>query len=320
MKLKDLYKIAIETGIAQDPRGIPAVKKELKERNETFKKLSKPEQEEFDLESLSNPYADTRVIFGDENKEIKRALVGIDIETAEILLAERLSQKENKPIDLCISHHPEGVAWAGFYEVMGIQANILADTGIPIHIGESLIHERMQEVARKVHAANHNRSLDAAKLLNIPLMSIHTAADNCAHSFVSKLLKKKNPERLEDIIEALKEVPEYKMAGKSKAGPTIIKGTPKQKAGKILVEMTGGTEGHSKIYENYVHAGISTIVCMHLSEGGFKEAQKNYLNIILAGHISSDNIGLNHILDAVQKKEKIDIIACSGFRRVTRNT
>jgi len=320
MKLKDFYKTAIETGMQHDPRGIQAVKKELKERNEAFKKLTKEEQDEFDSESLVNPYADSRIICGNENKEIKRILVGIDVEATEVLLADRLSQKENKPIDLCISHHPEGVAWAGFYEVMGIQADILANSGVPIHIGESLIQERMQEVSRKVHAANHNRANDAAQLLGMPLMCIHTAADNCVHSFVTKFIEKKKPERLENIIEILKEIPEYKMATKDKAGPVIIKGGPKQKAGKILVEMTGGTEGHVKTYENYAHAGISTIVCMHLSEDGFKEARKNHLNVILAGHIASDSIGLNIVLDTVRKKEKIDIVACSGFRRIERNS
>lgn len=318
MKLKDLYKNVIETGIKHDPRGIQAVKKTLNQNKEAFKKLSSQEQKEFDQESLTNPYADTRILFGDEEKQIKRVLVGIDVETAELLLADRLARDSKKPIDLCISHHPEGVAWAGFYEVMSMQADILEKAGVPIHLGENLIQERIHEVARRVHAANHNRGVDAAKLLNLPLMCIHTAADNCVQSFVCNLLDKKKPELLGDVITLLKEIPEYKIATKEKAGPKTIKGNANQKAGKIFVEMTGGTEGHKKAYENYVYAGISTIVCMHLSESHFKEASGKHLNIILAGHISSDNIGMNCILDALQKKAHLDIVTCSGFRRVTR--
>lgn len=320
MKLKDLYQDVIETGIKNDPRGVPAVKKELKEKNEAFKKLSKQEQQEFDQESLTNPFADTRIVYGDGDKEIKRALVGIDIETAELLLADQLTRDSKKPIDLCIAHHPEGAAWAGFYEVMGMQADILAKAGVPIHLGESLIQERMQEVSRKVHAANHSRSLDAAKLLGMPLFCIHTAADNCAHTFIRNLLDKKNPERLGDIIAVLKEVPEYQIATREKAGPKIIRGSANQKAGKIFVEMTGGTEGHQKAYESYVHAGISTVVCMHLSEEHFKHASEKHLNIIVAGHICSDNIGMNCVLDAIQKKASIDIIPCSGFRRFSHKS
>jgi hypothetical protein len=58
---------------------------------------------------------------------------------------------------------------------------------------------------------------------------------------------------------------------------------------------------------------------MHLSEEHRKEAEKRHMNVVIAGHISSDNVGMNLILDAVQKKGKIKIIPCSGFRRFSRN-
>ncbi|MDD5005670.1 MAG: NGG1p interacting factor NIF3 [Candidatus Omnitrophica bacterium] len=315
MKLKDIYRIAVEEGIKQDPRGKDAVGKELKQKKDAFEALSKEKRKEFDMESLHNPYPDTRILYGDGEKEIKSALVGIDIDAAELLLIDRL--KKNN-INLCISHHPEGVAWAGFYEVMGMQADILARFGVPINVGEDLLQERMNEVARKVHAANHNRAVDAARLLDIPFMCMHTVADNFASSYLQNLMDKKKPETVEDIITILKEIPEYQLALQDKAGPKVILGDTKRKAGKIIVEMTGGTEGHKEIFDNYIQAGIGTIIAMHLSEEHFQKAKGKHINIIIAGHIASDSLGLNFLLDKIQQRGKLQITACSGFRRIER--
>ncbi|MFH1622138.1 MAG: NGG1p interacting factor NIF3 [Candidatus Omnitrophota bacterium] len=318
MKLKDIYKIIVEEGIKQDPRGKDSVAKQLKERKKLFESLTKENKKEFDLESLNNPYADTRIIYGDEDKEIKRTLVGIDMGIGELLLIDSLNSKNKKKIDLCLSHHPQSFAWAGFYEVMPMQAEILANFGIPINVGEDLLNERMMEVSRKIHAANHNRAVDAAKLLDIPLMCAHTASDNFSSTFIQNLIDKNKPEKIKDIINLLKEIPEYRLATQDKAGPKIIMGEENRKTGKVIVEMTGGTEGHQDIFDSYVQAGVGTIIGMHLSEGHFQKAKGKHLNIIVAGHIASDNIGLNLLLDKLQKRGSLDIVPCSGFRRIER--
>ena len=47
---------------------------------------------------------------------------------------------------------------------------------------------------------------------------------------------------------------------------------------------------------------------------------KHHLNIVLAGHISSDNLGLNLLFDKLEKKfvQKLEFVECSGFRRFRR--
>ncbi|KKR97364.1 MAG: hypothetical protein UU49_C0033G0007, partial [Candidatus Magasanikbacteria bacterium GW2011_GWC2_41_17] len=47
------------------------------------------------------------------------------------------------------------------------------------------------------------------------------------------------------------------------------------------------------------------------------EAKGAFLNIIIAGHIASDSLGLNLFLDELEKKG-IKIIPCSGLIRVSR--
>jgi hypothetical protein len=180
------------------------------------------------------------------------------------------------------------------------------------------VEERKQEVERKVLPQNHMRSVDAARILDMPFMCVHTPADNHASWFIQRILDKEKPKKVEDIIDILNEIPEYKEAIKANTGPRIILGNPKRDAGKIFVEMTGGTEGHREVFGSLYKAGIRTLVCMHLSEEHFKKVKDANLNVVIAGHISSDALGLNLILDRVEKGETLQEISCSGFRRFRR--
>jgi hypothetical protein len=56
---------------------------------------------------------------------------------------------------------------------------------------------------------------------------------------------------------------------------------------------------------------------MHIGEDHRKEAKKNHINMVIAGHISSDNLGVNLMLDHVLDND-IEVVAASGFRRVVR--
>jgi putative NIF3 family GTP cyclohydrolase 1 type 2 len=202
---------------------------------------------------------------------------------------------------------------------MNVQLDILKKLGVSPKKSKKLLDERMQEVMRKVLPANAMRPIDTARLLDIPFMCAHTPADNFAFEYINNLIVKKRPKTVGDILDILLEEPEYKHAVSINAAPKLIAGKLTNRCGKVIAEMTGGTEGSKKIFPSLVKAGVRTIVCMHMSEEHFKKAKKHPLNIIVAGHISSDNIGLNRLLDAVDKKREFNIIPCSGFVRVKRS-
>lgn len=317
MKLKDFYKKAIQVGIENDPRGKESIIKELGKRKKDYETLSEKKKKYFDVESLENPYSDSRILFGTGEEEINCILAGIDMEVGEVLLADSL-RKNGKKVDAILSHHPEGGAYARLFAVMYMQADILGRFGVPINIAESLMESRVKEVERRLMPVNHTRAVDAAKLLNIPFLCLHTPADNMVASYLQKLFDDKKPYTLDDIIELLLEIPEYNEAEKNSAGPRILIGNKDRKAGKIFVDMTGGTEGSKEIFHSIASSGINTIVAMHLSEDHRKEAEKNHINVVIAGHIASDNLGLNLLLDKVLEGENIEILECSGFIRVKR--
>lgn len=313
MTINEIYKLAIEMGIEADLRGKERVSKNLMRLKEKYEKMSVEEKKEFDLERLKNPYSDTRIHF-DTGKEVKKVLVGIDIDVGELVLADKIGD-----IDLVISHHPVGRALASLDDVMHMQEEVLEIYGVPINVAQGLLKEKIEEVSRRINPCNFYQEIDAAKILGISLMNVHTPADNLVASFLKNEIEKKNPEYVEDILKILKEIPEYKEATEKGMAPRLFTGSPENRCGKItLNEITGGTEGTPKIYEKLAIAGAGTIISMHQSEEHKKEAEASNINVVIASHIASDSIGMNLFLDELEKKG-VEIIPCSGLIRVSRN-
>jgi len=318
MKLKELYHLVVETGIAHDLRGRDEVEKLLAEEKKKFEKLEGEEREFYDQDRLFNPYSDTRILSGDPETEIERAIVGIDMEVGEILLAHLLNRDSEKKIDLIIAHHPEGYALSRLFDVMKLQADLLSLYGITVSVAEKLMEKRISEVERRLMPINHNRAVDVARLLGLPMMSIHTPADNCVTSYLTNLFDRERPARLKDVLQLLRNIPEYRKSIALQLPPKIVSGSEDNRCGKIYVDMTGGTEGSKEVFEKFASSGVSTLVAMHISEEHLENAKKANLNVIIAGHIASDTLGLNLVLDEVEKKAKLDFVSVSGFERIPR--
>ncbi|SKA04747.1 Nif3-like dinuclear metal center hexameric protein [Selenihalanaerobacter shriftii] len=318
MKLKEIYELAIETGIKADLRGEDKVQEDLDRLKEKYNKMDEDEKEEFDTEKLENPYSDTRILYGDSDREVNKILVGVDIDVGEVLIADRLNEKgEGEKVDLVMAHHPEGKALAALYQVMHMQEDILHKHGVPINVAEGIMAERISEVERGIMPLNHNKARDAARIFDIPLMCVHTPADNLVTSFLQEKIDEKDPERVEDVVKLLKDIPEYKEAVGVKAGPKVVVGSEERRTGKVVVDMTGGTGGSKEAFENLSQAGVGTLVCMHIGEEHREKAEENHINVIIAGHIASDSIGMNLFLDKLQQND-IEVVPCSGLIRIER--
>jgi len=317
VKLNEIYQFFIKEGISCDIRSPKEIQKKFAESKRLYRKLSAREKSLFDRENFSNPYSDTRILNGDPKTDVRRIMVGIDIEAGEILLADRLCQRGEK-IDLILAHHPEGKALANLDDVMGLQADLLKSVGFRGEIAKSLMDDRIKEVARRLHGGNHTRTVDAARLLDFPLLCCHTPSDNHVADYLQKMMDTQKPKTLQSIIQLLLKEPEYRDAVREKAGPTILLGKPSEKAGKVLVDMTGGTEGSKEIFARLSQSGIQTLLCMHLSEEHFNKIKSEHIHVIVAGHIASDNLGLNLLLDKLAKKSRFEFVECSGFRRISR--
>jgi putative NIF3 family GTP cyclohydrolase 1 type 2 len=316
LKLAEIYNLFIQLGKENDPRPETEIDRYFKNAKQQYEDMKEAEKQYFDKERLTNPYFDTRILYGDPQTEVKRVMVGIDMETPEVLLADRLREKGER-VDLIIAHHPEGKALVSLYRVMHMQEDMLTELGVPINVAEGILTSRISEVERALMPLNHNRTVDAARMLELPLMCVHTPADNMVNTFLTNLFNEKKPETLRDIVKILKELPEYHEATKIGAGPKIVVGKENNRVGKIFVDMTGGTGGSEDAYAKLAVAGVGTIVGMHIGEKHRKEAEKNHINVVIAGHMASDSLGINLLLDQLEK-QGVEVLNCAGLLRAKR--
>jgi putative NIF3 family GTP cyclohydrolase 1 type 2 len=317
MKLTDLFRFAIETGIEADPRTRKEIEAEIAREKARYEDMDCKVQERFDKDRLWNPYADSRVLYGSPDTEVKSVLWGIDITPAEILIADRLRDKK-KRVDAVIGHHPRGLARPIFTEVMHVQEYMMEEFGVPITVAEDIMAPRIKEVQRAMNPLNYNQSVDACRLLDVPFMCIHSPTDNLAQRFVQGIMDRQAPTRVSDVLDLLAEIPEYDIAMSNNDYPEVYVGDRSRRAGKILVKMTGGTAGPKEMYEQLARAGVGTVVCMHVPDNHIEEAKKAHVNIVVAGHMASDSIGLNLMADRFEEKG-IKITPFSGFYRVKRS-
>jgi len=316
MKLGDIYRKIVNMGIDADPRGREKVNQILEKSKKSYEKLEGRKKEFADTDVTWNPYTDCRILYGEDDRNIGSLLCGIDIGTGEILLADRLTQK-GEQVDLVLAHHPHGIGISNLDYVMKLQPEQWARFGVPIAQAESAMAARLKEVHFNTKANNHTQVIDAAKLLDIPFMCSHTPADSLGYQFMTSYLKEKSPATLDDLIEVLLEIPEYQAAEKVGAGPEIMVGNGGGSVGEKFIFFTGGTSPGTKSIKKLARAGVSTIITMHMGDNLKKECEEEGLYVVIAGHDSSDSIGMNLILDELQK-DGLKSYACSGFTRHSR--
>ncbi len=188
MKLREIYETAVRMGIEADPRGKAGVDDFLERQKRRIEAAARAPQAVRRPRELTNPYNDTRIYVGDPDLEVKTLLGGIDMNTGEVLLADRLREK-GTAIDAIYTHHPEGWGLTRLDSVMEVQADIWAAMGVPIQAGEKFITERMDEVRRRLMPLNYDQAIDAARLLGVPFFSAHTPTDNLVVRLPHALLR-----------------------------------------------------------------------------------------------------------------------------------
>jgi putative NIF3 family GTP cyclohydrolase 1 type 2 len=259
------------------------------------------------LAGLENEPYDT--IISVEGENIQKILIGVDMDTPELMLAKDLGY------DLAVSHHPKADnSIIDFHKVMEVQIDKMVEFGVPINKAQKALAKKSKSVEINSHVSNYKRASSAAKLLNIPYMNIHMPSDLIGERFTQKYLNDKlgeNPKaKVQDILDALNGLDLY---DKSLSKPVVRCGAATDYTGKIAVLFAGGTNGGSDVYKAYFEAGVGTIVAMHAPEDVIKEVrEQNIGNIVVAGHMPSDSIGLNEII-RVWEEKGMEVTKMSGI-------
>ena len=172
--------------------------------------------------------------------------------------------------------------------------------GVPINVAQKAIEKRAKQESQRMHSKNLNRQAEFAKLIGMPYIGLHTPADLIGQAIVQERMDKLNASSpfvtLQDVVDALNEFPEIKNALQD---PAIRVGEPDSYAGRICVVYAGVTGGGANVYKTFFDYGVGTLVMMHMPEDDIKAVQEqNKGNVIIAGHMGSDSIGFNRVLDA----------------------
>ena len=133
-----MYEVLIQLGIAVDPRGRAGVEKMLAAYQAAYNEMSDTEKKMFDVERLTNPFSDTRLICGEFGKDVHKIMTGIDVRGSELILASQLGDKGE--LDAVVNHHAAlGRQFPNVFDVLICQAQMMADIGVPYDIAEKVM-------------------------------------------------------------------------------------------------------------------------------------------------------------------------------------
>jgi len=232
------------------------------------------------------------------------------------LAIEEWEEDNNKKVDLFISHHPRGRVLISFPHILKTQIGNLKSQGVDTEGLEKYYDERLKEALDETLSINFYRTYDTLKLLKRNYINIHTPLDNVSVRFIQESLQKSGAETLGDCVEALAGIPEYKtLTDDCGIRPAIQLGKPSDKLGKALfTEFTGGEEGPIEVYRHMKRSGVDTLVVMHMTADALDEIKKLGMNVVAAGHIASDSIGMNLFCDILEDKG-IEVVPLGGLVR-----
>jgi putative NIF3 family GTP cyclohydrolase 1 type 2 len=231
-----------------------------------------------------------------KGQRIRSVFCSIDVGIAELLLARQLG------CDAVISHHPAGGRARLFgYKVFERHVKQMVESGVPKNIAEAAIKNKMGSLELAHHSDNYDQVPSAAKNMRMPLITIHSPCDEMGRRILVQKVKSLDPNgTVNKLVSKIRELPEYRNAESS---IKIRLGSANSKAGKIVVSHAAYTNGGYDVARAYYDHGVNTLSYIHISEGDLAKLDKEeHGNLIVLGHIASDWLGLNKLLDELSKE------------------
>jgi putative NIF3 family GTP cyclohydrolase 1 type 2 len=228
---------------------------------------------------------------------IRKVLFGIDAGVPELLIAKRLGY------DAVIAHHPQGgTATVNFYQVFKRHIPQMVAAGIPKEEAEKAVGKKMRRLEVEAHTRNYSHTIDVAKLLKMPYMNIHTPLDEMGRRIMVQKIDSRvgRDSSVQDVVSALKGLPEFRNA------TTKIKirlGAAGNPAGDVVVSHGAGTNGGFEVAKTYFEHGVGTVIYIHISSGDLEKLEaETQGNLIVTGHIASDSIGINPLIQELEER------------------
>ena len=273
-------------------------------------KLNEMIQVALELAGLDELPEDSAAIY-DTGRDVRRVLAGIDGGAAELSIAHQLG------FDCLALHHPAGNIRTGVDDLyVRDHLKKMLECGVEPNHAWKLAESRREQMRHRSHSANRDTVRGLAKLLDVAAVGLHTPADMLAERYVQQRMDALTAAKplctLRDVTEELMKIREYREALGNQQ-PEIWAGTPDTYAGRIYVEMYGVGAPSAEEYIACADAGVGTFICMHVKEDVLAEVKKHgKANIVVAGHMASDSLGFNQILDAWESR-CVEVVRVNGI-------
>jgi putative NIF3 family GTP cyclohydrolase 1 type 2 len=228
-----------------------------------------------------------------KGKNITKVLIGIDIGTAELMLAKQLG------CDAVIAHHPIGVAAVNFYKVFDRHFDYMIEHGIPKKLAKQAVEKLKERVETRNHADIYSNVAGAAEALGMPLVNIHQPCDEYMRQVILRAIKTGRTEYVSDIVKSLSNISEFRHAATK---VRVRFGNQNNKAGHWALVVAAGTNGGFHIAKAYWQSGVSTIIYLHIDYGELTKMREEKLegNLVVMGHLAGDSIGLNGLAQRLE--------------------
>ncbi len=228
-------------------------------------------------------------------RRIRRVLVSIDVSVSELLLGRELN------CDAVIAHHPAGgTAELEGYKVFLRHIDQMREAGVPVDVAKEAVKNKFRMLEVQHHPDNYDQTPSAAKRLGMPLLSIHSPCDEMGRRMILQSIKGlSNNATVGELVSRIGRFPEFRMA---KSRIEIRLGSARNKAGKVVISHASYTNGGYDIAKAYFQNGTDTLSYIHVSEADLtKLTSDNLGNLIVLGHIASDWLGINRLLQELDK-------------------
>ena len=249
--------------------------------------------------------ADSTVYVSGE--DIETALVGIDLESPEIRLANELGY------DLALAHHPTGTsARLDFPAVLDRQVAFMTEHGVPEADAEAAVEELRDGVDHGAHASNYRHDPSVAELLDQPYLNSHLAPDEYGRRVFREVADGLDDDATAgEFVDALAGIPEIDAA---ETDVRLRLGDRDDDLGEVAIHHAAGTNGGAAVARTYFEHGVDTVLYIHIDAGDTAELREEFgdgKTLIVTGHVASDAIGMNALVDALEERG-VDCTTISG--------
>ncbi len=269
------------------------------------------------LANFDETPADSSVAF-DTGRPLNKVMASINATTGDLALAKSLG------CDGFVLHHPlAGSSRREFHRVLERMIELLVMHGVPEKSARQATRSLRRRLRYNDHASDWDHLASAARHLDISLFNVHLAADELGRRVMAEGVRDLDDEAtVEDVIDALREVPE--LAAPDNEILHVPEG-PSGRAGRIAIMHAGGTNGGAEVAEalfdttlNHTDGPVRTVVYIHLSGDDARKLEERAARgepgtVVVTGHLASDAIGMNILIDAVEKELGIEILRHGGL-------